>query len=332
MQLDTFNYCTPSWAALIFQNGKKKRFRKFYWTTSEATVTIGSRYWTCFQPRRAGYESTQLRIMSNVLFFGVFVKVLQVQNKKLSERLKERNYNMEQLHGEVLQLKTTQSDNQQKMLILKQFWDSIDTHIIAGLSSLGVTHEAADNEDFTKQLVTLNSTQLRLVCQDRYESSKANVVSLFKHLESQVSKLNELSSSSNLSQALEAELATWRKRNERRLTSSQPSSEILKDTNTLLKEQVTQLENNLADAKFDLHKHQTRVERLEKQLSDLLQDFHNKTTANVPVVSAQDTVTNVSTPASTTATTSVAENATMVTSNATATELPKTELVGHMLP
>ena len=254
--------------------------------------------------------------------------MLQVQNKKLSERLKERNYNMEQLHGEVFQLKTTQSDNQQKMLILKQFWDSIDVQVISGLNSLGVSRETKENEDFTKQLVTLNSTQLRLVCQERYESTKANIVLLFKHLESQVSKMNELSSNPNISQALEAELATWRKRNEKRLTSHLPISDTLKDTNTLLEQRITHLEKNLADAKFDLHKHQTRAERLERQLSDVLHEFHNKSTT-VTTVTTQDTVTTVSTPSSATATSSLADNATMVTTNPTTTELPKTELVGH---
>ena len=254
--------------------------------------------------------------------------MLQVQNKKLSERLKERNYNMEQLHGEVLQLKTTQSDNQQKMLILKQFWDSIDIQIISGLNSLGVSRETADNEDFTKHLVTLNSTQLQLVSQERYESTKANIVLLFKHLESQVSKLNELSSNPNISQALETELATWRKRNEKRLTSHLPASDTLKDTNTLLEEQITQLENSLADAKFDLHKHQTRAERLERQLSNVLHELHNKSTT-ISMVTAQDPVTTVSTP-SATASSSLADNATMVTTNPTTTQLLKTELVGHM--
>ena len=258
------------------------------------------------------------------------VKVLQVQNKKLSERLKERNYNMEQLHGEVLQLKTTQSDNQQKMLILKQFWDSIDVQVISGLNSLGVSHETEENEDFTKQLVTLNSAQLRLVCQERYDTTKANIVLLFKHLESQVSKLNELSSSPNICQALEAELATWRKRNEKRLISNLPAMDTLKDTNTLLEERITQLENNLSDAKFDLHKHQTRAERLERQLSDLLHELHNKSTT-VATVTTQDTVTTVSTPSAATPSTSLAaDNAATVTTNPTTTELPKTELVGHM--
>lgn len=260
------------------------------------------------------------------------VKVLQVQNKKLSERIKERNYNMEQLNGEVLQLKTTQSDNQQKMLLIKQFWDSIDVQVISGLNSLGVSHETVENEDFTKQLVTLNSAQLRPVCQERYDTTKANIVLLFKHVESQVSKLNELSSSSNICQALEAELATWRKRNEKRLTSNLPATDTLRDTNTLLEERITQLENNLSDAKFDLHKHQTRAERLERQLSDVLHELHNKSTT-VAMVTTQDTVTtvNVSTPSAATASTSLAsDNATMVTTNPTTTELPKTELVGHM--
>ena len=273
-----------------------------------------------------------------MLFVGLLLlKVLQVQNKKLSERLKERNYNMEQLHGEVLQLKTTQSDSQQKMLILKQFWDSIDAQIIAGINSLGVLPENTENEDFTKQLVTLNSTQLRLVCQERYESTKTNILLLFKHLESQVSKLNDLSSNPSLSQALEAELAVWRKRNEKRLTSSLPTSDTLKDTNTLLEEKITQLESNLADAKFDLHKYQTRAERLERQLSDMLHEFHNKSSTS-STLTAQDTVTVTSTPATTTATTAAAtttsssmpDNAAMAATNLTATELPKNELVSRL--
>lgn len=241
---------------------------------------------------------------------------------------------MEQLHGEVLQLKTTQSDNQQKMLILKQFWDSIDAQIIAGMNSLGVLPENTDNEDFTKQLVTLNSTQLRLVCQERYDSTKANILLLFKHLESQVSKLNDLSSNPSLSQALEAELAVWRKRNEKRLVSSLPTSDTLKDTNTLLEEQITQLESTLADAKFDLHKYQTRAERLERQLSDMLHEFHNKSSTS-STLTTQDTVTVTSTPATTTATTtttsSMPDNTTMASTNLTVTELPKNELVGHMI-
>ena len=262
----------------------------------------------------------------------LLLKVLQVQNKKLSERLKERNYNMEQLHGEVLQLKTTQSDNQQKMLILKQFWDSIDAQIIAGMNSLGVLPESVENEDFTKQLVTLNSTQLRLVCQERYDNTKTNILLLFKHLESQVSKLNDLSSNPSLSQALEAELSVWRKRNEKRLTSSLPTSDTLKDTNTLLEEQIAQLESNLADAKFDLHKHQTRAERLERQLSDVLHELHNKSSTG-STVTAQDTITVISTPAAAaTTTSSVPDNTTMTTTNPTTTsELPKTELVGHII-
>lgn len=249
-----------------------------------------------------------------------------MQNKKLSERLKERNYNMEQLHGEVLQLKTTQSDNQQKMLILKQFWDSIDGQIISGLNSLGVLHENMENEDFTKQLVTLNSTQLRLVCQERYESTKSNILLLFKHVEGQVSKLNDLSSNPSLSQALEAELTVWRKRNEKRLTSM-PTSDTLKDTNTLLEEQISQLENNLADAKFDLHKHQTRAERLERQLSDVLHELQDKPSTSSTVI-PQDTVTAIPTPATAPAS-SLVDNTTMATTNPTAAEPPKTELVCH---
>ena len=239
---------------------------------------------------------------------------------------------MEQLHGEVLQLKTTQSDNQQKMLILKQFWDSIDAQIIAGMNSLGVLPESVENEDFTKQLVTLNSTQLRLVCQERYDNTKTNILLLFKHLESQVSKLNDLSSNPSLSQALEAELSVWRKRNEKRLTSSLPTSDTLKDTNTLLEEQIAQLESNLADAKFDLHKHQTRAERLERQLSDVLHELHNKSSTG-STVTAQDTITVISTPAAAaTTTSSVPDNTTMTTTNPTTTsELPKTELVGHII-
>ena len=262
----------------------------------------------------------------------LLLKVLQVQNKKLSERLKERNYNMEQLHGEVSQLKTTQSDNQQKMLILKQFWDSIDAQIIAGMNSLGVLPESVENEDFTKQLVTLNSTQLRLICQERYDNTKTNILLLFKHLETQVSKLNDLSSNPSLSQALEAELSVWRKRNEKRLTSSLPTSDTLKDTNTLLEEQIAQLESNLADAKFDLHKHQTRAERLERQLSDVLHELHNKSSTG-STVTAQDTITVISTPAAAATTaSSVPDNTTMTTTNpATTSELPKTELVGHII-
>lgn len=234
---------------------------------------------------------------------------------------------MEQLRGEVLQLKTIQSDNQQKMLMLKQFWDSIDSQILAGLNSLGVLRENTENEEFTKQLVTLNSTQLRLICQERYESSKSNILLLFKHLESQVSKLNGLAVSPSVSQALEAELTVWRKRNEKRLTSSMPTSDVLKDTNTLLKEQMTQLENNLSDATFDLHKYQTRAERLERQLSDVLRELHNKPPAS-STVTAQDNVMPISTPVVAT-TSSLADNATMETTNPTIAELPKTELVGH---
>lgn len=239
---------------------------------------------------------------------------------------------MEQLHGEVLQLKTTQSDNQQKMLILKQFWDSIDAQIIAGMNSLGVLPESVENEDFTKQLVTLNSTQLRLICQERYDNTKTNILLLFKHLESQVSKLNDLSSNPSLSQALEAELSVWRKRNEKRLTSSLPTSDTLKDTNTLLEEQIAQLESNLADAKFDLHKHQTRAERLERQLSDVLHELHNKSSTG-STVTAQDTITVISTPAAAATTaSSVPDNTTMTATNpATTSELPKTELVGHII-
>ena len=270
--------------------------------------------------------------MDNVVFnVLLLLKVLQIQNKKLSERLKERNYNMEQLHGEVLQLKTAQSDNQQKMLILKQFWDSIDAQIISGLDSLGVSHEIIQ-EDFTKQLVTLNSTQLRLVCQERYDHSKEHVLLLLKHLESEVNKLSDVTANPNISQALETELTIWRKRNEKRMTSSHPTSDTLRDTNTLLKEQISQLESNLADAKFDLHKHQTRAERLERQLSDVIRELHNKsTTSSSNIVSSQDTLTTATATTVTTAVTSSTDNNTMVTSNPTTGELPKTELVSHMM-
>lgn len=236
---------------------------------------------------------------------------------------------MEQLHGEVLQLKTTQSDNQQKILILKQFWDSIDAQIISGLNSLGHTHEATEKEDFTKQLVTLNSTQLRLVCQERHNVTKTNIGLLCKHLESEVTKLTNLSSNPNISQALEAELAVWRRRNEKKLSSFLSASDTLKDANTLLEERIIQLESNLADAKFDLHKYQTRAERLERQLTDVLHELHNKSSTS-STVAVQDVITTITTP-STTVTTSSTDNATMVTTNPTAGELPKTELVGHMI-
>ena len=172
---------------------------------------------------------------------------------------------------------------------------------------------------------------MRLVGQERYEKTKANIVSLFKHLESEILKLNNISSNPSISQALEAELTIWRKRNEKRMSSSLPASDVLKDTNALLEEQITQLENNLADAKFDLHKHQTRAERLERQLSDVLHELHNKSTTS-SVVTTQDTATTSCTPVAAT-TSSVADNSNVVTSNpitAAAAELAKTEVVGHV--
>jgi len=144
--------------------------------------------------------------------------VLQVQNRKLSERIKERNYTMEQLREEVVHLKTSQSDCQQKLLVLKQFWDTIDTQILSGLSSLGVSQDStsSDRDEFTKQLLTLSSAQLRTRGLERCAQSKANVVALFKHVEREVDKLKNFSTDTTLCQALEAELSVWRRRNEKK--------------------------------------------------------------------------------------------------------------------
>jgi len=256
----------------------------------------------------------------------VLVKVLQVQNRKLSERIKERNYNMEQLRDEVVHLKTAQSDCQQKLLILKQFWDTIDTQILSGLSSLGVSRDNSglDRDEFTKQLLSLSSAQLRTKGLERCAQSKANIVALFKHVEREVDKLNNLSTDADLSQALEAELTVWRKRNEKKTQSSITFSDNLKDANTLLEEQVSQLESSLADAKFDLQKYQTRAERLERQLADLLRDLHSQ--PHPPDLQAahdlaSTAISSVSNPST------VAESFSMVTSNLSGGEPPKSELV-----
>ena len=234
---------------------------------------------------------------------------------------------MEQLRDEVVQLKTAQSDCQQKLLILKQFWDTIDTQILSGLSSLGVSHDnsSVDKEEFTRQLLTLSSAQLRTRGQERCVQSKASVVALFKRVEKEVDKIKDLSTDSNLSQALEAELTVWRKRNEKKTQSSISSSDSLKDINTMLEEKVTRLEGSLADAKFDLQKYQTRAERFERQLADMLRDLHSQ--PHLPdTLQASHDQTNTTIPSVAT-TTTVAEHVSIVANNPSSGEPPKTELV-----
>jgi len=262
----------------------------------------------------------------------VVVKVLQVQNRKLSERIKERNYNMEQLRDEVVQLKTAQSDSQQKLLILKQFWDTIDTQILSGLTSLGISHDggaSSDREDFTKQLLTLSSGQLRAMGQERYTQSKANIVALFKHVEKEVDKVKYLSTDASVSQALEVELAVWRKRNEKKTQSSITSSDSLKDTNTMLEEKVSQLETSLADAKFDLQKYQTRADRLERQLADVLRDLHSQPHPPDMVQASHDQA-STTVPSVTNTTTTVVENVSIATAAPSSGEPPKAEVVSEV--
>ena len=234
---------------------------------------------------------------------------------------------MEQLREEVVHLKTSQSDCQQKLLVLKQFWDTIDTQILSGLSSLGVSQDStsSDRDEFTKQLLTLSSAQLRTRGLERCAQSKANVVALFKHVEREVDKLKNFSTDTTLCQALEAELSVWRRRNEKKTQLAIVSSDSLKDTNTLLEEKVSQLESSLADTKFDLQKYQTRAERLERQLADLLRDLHSQPHPPDTLQAAHDlasaTIPSVSNPST------VAETVSMVTNNPSSGEPPKTELV-----
>ncbi|KAL5473016.1 hypothetical protein EMCRGX_G027456 [Ephydatia muelleri] len=163
------------------------------------------------------------------------LKILQVQNAKLSERLQERNHRNDELESRLKKLEERRDQDLKVMVVLKRLLVSLRRAIGKDSSAL--------SDESLQRLLSGETDDRKCALEDAFQSILENV--------------------GTCTTAISVENSS--------------ATESLDELDTY-KAKCEELENWLADARFDLQKSETKCDHLQTQLSKALEDLNKCST------------------------------------------------------
>ncbi|XP_062501323.1 E3 ubiquitin-protein ligase BRE1A-like [Corticium candelabrum] len=223
------------------------------------------------------------------------VRTLQLQNKMLAAKIKERIFREEELHKQIAESNSSRSRLESTLSLVNRHWDQLDGDVRFMLQRMEGDAEGAQPVEDTaahvsmflqKLLKSHYQEDIEAATAKRYQVSKTVVAELVQAIEAirrereqlvERMKSDDFDANEELVKRIE-ELVNENGRLSEQVSRShaeqhehQKEFELLRDKFTIAEERVEKLTTSLDDNQFDLQKASQRIEKLEMQLSEALQ-------------------------------------------------------------
>uniref|UniRef100_A0A8C0ILC9 E3 ubiquitin protein ligase n=1 Tax=Chelonoidis abingdonii TaxID=106734 RepID=A0A8C0ILC9_CHEAB len=238
------------------------------------------------------------------------LKVLQFKNKKLAERLEQRQAFEDELRERIEKLEKRQATDDATLLIVNRYWSQLDENVAKLFSVLPTTTETAPpivapstswkagglllNEPALSFLATLassSSEEIELQLQERMEFSKAavsRVVEVSNKIHRRTEELCQkihACGEPNLDEALKSLNKELMRENQRLQDLAMQLQEKhhkisleyteLQDKVTSSETKVLEMETTVEDLQWDIEKLRKREQKLNKHLAEALEQLNS---------------------------------------------------------